>query len=288
MLLDERVNERGDRRHVDRPQHHRVGVGRGDLAGDRRVVGRLHWKHLGVDGLDAGALENALRLRDLRLSEWIVDGRVGGGLRALARGQRGDPLRPGDEVELDWDRDVKDVVQPLCKDRWSATRTFDERVSVPSRHPSGRRREERRERTEDQRHLVGADQRLVVRDHLRRARGVGQHLQLDPVSQQPALGVLVVDPELIALLERLAVRGEVARERERGPDRDRASRGAAATAAAAAAATGAAARREHRDATDNESRRQASAKDLHRPLLDPGQATPVIEAKQRGSDESGC
>jgi hypothetical protein len=71
---------------------------------------------------------------------------------------------------------------------------------------------------------VGGDQRLVVRHDLGRVRGVGLDDQLDWVTEQPSRLVDVAGPEVIALLERLTVGGEVTRERQGDADLDGAQR----------------------------------------------------------------
>jgi hypothetical protein len=144
------MDERRDGRHVDRAEHHDVRVRRDDLAGDRREVGHLGREHLRVDGLDAGRLEDLARDRDLRLGELLVDRRIGGRLRALARRQRRDVLREGDQVVLDRDAHVEDVLQPGREDRGPAAGALDERVAVAVGDLRGGNREQGRERPEDQ------------------------------------------------------------------------------------------------------------------------------------------
>ena len=212
--------------------------------------------------------QDALCHRDLRLSERVVDRRVRRRLRPLARGHRRDPLRERHEVVLHRDGDVEYVVQPRAEHRRAAAGTLDERIAVARRHARRRQRQQRRERPEHERILVRADQLLVVRHDLRRARGVIEDVHRDLVPEQPAVGVLVLGPELIALLERLPVGREVARERQRCADRDRGSI-AAATAAGAICARAAAATAtaptgcEHGRCGQSESSPRAVAQDPH-------------------------
>ncbi len=92
--------------------------------------------------------------------------------------------------------------------------------SVPGRDGRCRGREQRGERTEGQVHMVGRDQGRVVGDNLAWVAPVVQVLELDLAPEQAARGVHVVHPELVAAQECLAVRGEVARQRQRGTDQD--------------------------------------------------------------------
>ena len=156
----------------------------------------------------------------------------------------------------------EDVVQLLVEDRRTAARRLDERVVVAVGHRRRGSGEERREGPERESDLVLRDQVLVVRDDLVRARRVVDDLQLDLVAQEPAVGVDDARPELVAALRGLARVGEVAGERERDPDLDRARRRAvrrgrsSRRGRALAAAT--AARRGERDGEHDRDEREGS------------------------------
>ena len=145
----------------------------------------------------------------------------GGGLRPLRRGQRRDPLRERDEVVDDRQADVEDVLQAVAERRGRAAGALDERVPVAVDDLRGRHGQQRRERAEHELVVVGGDQLLVVGHDLGRARRVGDDVELDRVAHQAAGRVDVGGPQLVALLERLAVGREVAGQRQRRADRDR-------------------------------------------------------------------
>src|SRR6185437_7243420 len=125
-----------------------------------------------------------------------------------------------------------------------AARALHERVPVPVRDRRGGRGQQRGERAEGERHVVGVDQCLVVGDDLGRRAVVVEDLDLDLAAEQAAVGVDLAGPELVAVLVGLAVGAEVTGQRQRGADHDRPfAAGAAAAGAAAAAAGGTAAGR---------------------------------------------
>src|SRR6185437_13835661 len=119
-----------------------------------------------------------------------------------------------------------------------AARALHERVPVPVRDRRGGRGQQRGERAEGERHVVGVDQRLVVGDDLAGRAVVVEDLDLDLAAEQAAVGVDLAGPELVAVLVGLAVGAEVAGQRQRGADHNR-SFGAAAAGRAAAGGTAA-------------------------------------------------
>jgi len=60
--------------------------------------------------------------------------------------------------------------------------------------------------------VVDCDEFLVVGNDLRRAAGIGQEIQLDLSTKQAPIFVDGVGPELVPLLEGLAITRKVARE----------------------------------------------------------------------------
>ena len=144
-----------------------------------------------------------------------------GGRRPLRGGQRREPVRERDEVVDHRQADVEDVLQAVAECGGRAAGALDKRVPVAVDDLRGRHGQERRERAENQLVVVGGDQLLVVGDDLGRARRVRDDVELDRVAHQAAGGVDVVGPELVALLERLAVGREVPGQRQRRADRDR-------------------------------------------------------------------
>src|SRR5665811_91154 len=83
---------------------------------------------------------------------------------------------------------------------------------------------QRGKRTENQVDVVDADQLLVIRDHLDRAARIVDYVERYLASEQTALGVDVVGPELVALLERFSISGEISCQRKRHTDLDRCAR----------------------------------------------------------------
>ena len=212
VRLFEGLHEGRDGRHVDGAQDDDLRVGGGHGVSDGRVVRRFGGERLVVHRLDPGRLDDLLGDGNLRFGERVGRRRVGDGLGSLTRGQRGEPLRERDESVRHGQRGVKDVVQTGIEDGRRPARAFDHGVAVAVHGGRRRKRQERRERTEGQVHVVRRDQGLVVRDHLRRARRVRDDLQLDLVTEQSALFVLIRGPQFVALLKGVAVAREVTRK----------------------------------------------------------------------------
>jgi hypothetical protein len=60
--------------------------------------------------------------------------------------------------------------------------------------------------------MINRDQLLIVRDNLRSAASIRENIQLDLATKYTAIFVDCISPELISLLESLAIGGEVARK----------------------------------------------------------------------------
>jgi hypothetical protein len=135
--------------------------------------------------------------------------------------------------------------------------------------------EQRRERAEQQVHLVLADQRVVIRHDRVLIAGVvlDHHLDLAAVEKT---AVVVHDrlPDLVALLGRLARLREVTGERERGADLDR--RLASTTAAAAVVVAATAARTYQRRDRQNARQQHLQSSHFHSPRSTPAASSPVV------------
>ena len=86
--------------------------------------------------------------------------------------------------------------------------------------------------------MVDADQLLIVRGDLNGAARIVDDVEADLPAQEPAVGIGLLGPQLVALLEGLAVSREVPGERQGHPDLDRLAAGRRASGAAGAATGG--------------------------------------------------
>ena len=200
--------------------------------------------------LDVEGVQLLLGQLHRRYGERVLGHRVGRGQPlALAQRQLRDVVHERHDRVLDRQADVERVVVGLVGRRVEhgrrAAGALDERVAVVSRHRRRGRGQQRRERPEGQVHVVVVDQRLVVGDDLVRRALVIQDRQLHLAAHDAAMGVHVLGPQLVALLEGHTVGLEAAVEGERRADRDRPGVGRSARARArTAAAAAATARRE--------------------------------------------
>jgi hypothetical protein len=210
----------GERRAV----HHHVGVLRLDRVSDRVEVARVGRIGALLHGLDAGRLElraDALQDRD---RERVVQRRICRRLGALVRGQVQDPVGP--HVALLVGRRLlreEEVLVAALEDLRRAAGGLDVEHLVAL--GDGRRRDvqQRGERAGEEIHLVLADQRRVVGDDRVLVARVVAERELDLALEQAALLVRHRLPDLVALLGGLAGLGELAGQRQRRADLDRAS-----------------------------------------------------------------
>src|SRR5690348_5865068 len=209
VLLGEDLDE-GLGVQVVRTADEHVGVLVDDRGGDRRIVGRLGGEDLIIDGLEASRFELRPYLVHLWLGERIVLGGIGDGRRTLARRHRLQHLTIAHEQVFDWDGHVVETLDAAIEDRGRATGAFDERVAITVRHDGRWLGQEAGERPDGEIDVVHRDQFVVVGSHLIRRAVVADDVELHLTPQQTAVLVHLVRPELIALLERLAVVGEVA------------------------------------------------------------------------------
>jgi len=160
---------------------------------------------------------------DDRRGERVVQRGVGRGLRPLVLGQAGNPL--GEQLAL------------LVRGGLLGEEEVLEAAGEHLRRPAGRldvdhlvllgdrrRRQvqQRGEGPEEEIHLLLADQRVVVGDDRVLVGRVVLHDELDVAAQQAAAVVHHLLPDLVALLGCLPGLGELAGQRERRADRDRA------------------------------------------------------------------
>ena len=167
----------------------------------------------------------ALRDRHGGLADRVVCGRVGRGLGPLAGRQALDPVDQGPHVVGHRQAGAEHIVVLLValgvlEDTVGVARALDHGEVVAAHGLGGRRGEQRRERAERQVDVVLHDQLLVLGLGLVRVAVVVEDLELDLAAEQSAVAVDVALPELVALLERLAVGGEAARQRERDAHQD--------------------------------------------------------------------
>ena len=173
-----------------------------------------------VDGLDPGRLELLADRVDYRNCKWIVDRRIGGGLRAFARRQPEDVL--DEQVSLVVRRRLLGEEQVLEPAREHLRRTagrLDVEHVVALGDRRGRQVQQRRERPQEEVDVVAADQGVVVGDDGVLVARVVLDVELHLASEQTALLVDRGRPDLIALLRRAPRLGEVSSERQRDADR---------------------------------------------------------------------
>ncbi len=175
----------------------------------------------------AERLELGLGQLHRRRGERVVGRRVGRGqLLVRCAAERRDVVHERHELVRDRQRHVERVVVGLVG---LACRTPTGAPPAPSTNAyplraatcRGGRGQQRGERPEGQVDVVGVDQRLVVGDDLVGVALVIQDRQLDLAAEDAARRVDVLDPQVVALLEGLAVGGEVAGQGEGRTDGDR-------------------------------------------------------------------
>ena len=129
----------------------------------------------------------------------------------MAAGQREQPFRIAHQVVFDRRRlHEEDRVQTFLEDLGTATRRFREGVAVAIGDDRRRNGQQRTERPKDEGDLILGDQVLIVGHHLLRAAGIVGILHRHLVTEQAALGVDVLGPQVVSLDEGLTVAGEVA------------------------------------------------------------------------------